>query len=160
MIPSHFTRGHLARGGFTLIEVTISLGIVAFAMVSLVGLLPAGLSNFRMAMSNTIEAQIVQALSEDIAVTDFANLPNLADQKFTFDSRGVETPVDGTGVIYTATVALQPIDNLASFPVRLQDASARNEAYSVQIQISQVNQPGQISKYSVIVANELGHSAP
>lgn len=146
--------------GFTLIEVTISLGIVAFAMVSLVGLLPAGLSNFRVAMSNTIEAQIVQALSEDVAATDFVNLASLANQKYTFDSRGMETAADGRFAMYTASIVLQPIDDPASFPVRLKDASARNEAYSVQIQISQVGKPTQISKYSLIVANEKGHAAP
>jgi len=146
--------------GFTLVEVTISLGIVAFAMVSLVGLLPAGLSNFRVAMSNTIEAQIVQALSEDVAATDFAHLAGLANQKFTFDSRGVETAANGKFAVYTASITLQPVDDLGSFPVRLKDASSRNEAYNVQIQISQASQPGQVSKYSLIVANEKGHAAP
>jgi uncharacterized protein (TIGR02598 family) len=161
MIPSQIARNKfLSSSGFTLVEVTISLGIVAFAMVSMVGLIPAGLSNFRSAMSNTIEAQIVQALSEDVASTDFANLPSLANQKFTFDSRGVETAADGKLAIYTASVVLQPLDDLASFPVKLKDAAARNEAYNVQILISQVGLPGQVSKYSLIVANEKGHSVP
>lgn len=161
MISSQIAQSKKSRAvGFTLVEVTISLGIVAFAMVSLVGLLPAGLSNFRVAMSNTIEAQIVQALSEDVAATDFAHLAGLENQKFTFDSRGVETAADGKFAVYTASITLQPVDDLASFPVRLKDASSRNEAYNVQIQISQVGQPAQVSKYSLIVANEKGHAAP
>lgn len=143
-----------------MVEVTISLGIVAFAMVSLVGLLPAGLSNFQLAMSHTVEAQIVQALSEDIALTDFENLQNLANQKFTYDSRGVATQPSDTTTIFTATVMLEPLDNVASFPVRLQNASSRNEGYNVRIQITHVGQPGQIKKYSLIVANAKGHSAP
>jgi uncharacterized protein (TIGR02598 family) len=147
------------RHGFTLVEVTISLGIVAFAMVSLVGMIPAGLSNFRGAMSQTVEAQIVQALSEDIALTDFSNLPDLTSRTFTYDSRGVVTPLADAATFYTATIVLEPLDNLSSFPVRLQDASSRNQAYNVRIQIAQVGQPGQVKKYSLIVANEKGASA-
>jgi uncharacterized protein (TIGR02598 family) len=147
------------RRGFTLVEVTISLGIVAFAMVSLVGMLPAGLSNFRGAMSQTVEAQIVQALSEDIVLTDFSHLQKFTGQKFTYDNRGVATlPSDGM-TLYTATVTLEPLDNLSSFPVRLQDASSRNEGYNVRIEISHAGQPGQIKKYALIVANEKGHQA-
>lgn len=159
MISSRDSSRALRRSGFTLIEVTISLGIVAFAMVSLVGLLPAGLSNFRTAMSQTIESQIVQGLSEEIALTDFANLADLEGKKFTYDNSGISTRSGDPATIYTATVKLEAVDSLSSFPVRLQDSSARNEAYNVRIQISRANQPQQINQYSLIVANRRGHAS-
>ncbi|GAT33591.1 Verru_Chthon cassette protein B [Terrimicrobium sacchariphilum] len=160
MISSRNDSRALRRSGFTLIEVTISLGIVAFAMVSLVGLLPAGLSNFRMAMSQTIESQIVQGLSEEIALTDFSNLADLEGRKFTYDNSGVTTRTGDPATIYTATVKLEPVDSLSSYPVRLQDSASRNEAYNVRIQISRVNQTQQINQYSLIVANKRGHASP
>jgi type II secretory pathway pseudopilin PulG len=46
---------------FSLIEVVMAIGIVAFALVALMGLLPAGLSAQRQALSR---ARCVQALSE------------------------------------------------------------------------------------------------
>lgn len=159
MISPRDSSRALRRSGFTLIEVTISLGIVAFAMVSLVGLLPAGLSNFRTAMSQTIESQIVQGLSEEIALTDFANLTDLEGKKFTYDNSGISTRAGDPATIYTATVKLEAVDSLSSFPVRLQDSSARNEAYNVRIQISRANQPQQINQYSLIVANRRGHAS-
>lgn len=127
-------------------------------MVSLVGLLPAGLNSFRSAISTTIEAQIVQSLSEDIARTDFSNLQGLASQTFTYDSRGVETPAKDASTIYTAKVTLVPLTDLSSYPVRLQDSASRNEAYNMRIQITEVGRPQQVTRYSLIVANEQGHS--
>lgn len=158
MISSRSDIRPLRRSGFTLIEVTISLGIVAFVMVSLVGLLPAGLSNFRTAMSQTIESQIVQGLSEEIALTDFANLAALEGKQFTYDNSGVSTRTGDPATIYTATVTLEALDSLSSYPVRLQ-TSSRNEAYNVRIRISRVNQPQQINQYSLIVANKRGHAS-
>ena len=136
------------------------MGIVSFAMVSLVGLLPTGLSSFRSAVSTTIEAQIVQSISEDITRTDFTNLQSLADQTFTYDSRGVRTSPNDRNTIYTAKVLLDPITDLSSYPVRLQDASSRNEAYNMRIQIKEVTRPQQVARYSVVVANEQGHFVP
>ncbi len=153
------SRAHRSSG-FTLIEVTISLGIVAFVMVSLVGLLPAGLSNFQTAMSQTMESQIVQGLSEEIALTDFSNLSDLSGKKFTYDNSGISTRAGDPATIYTATVQIEPVDSLASYPVRLQDTSSRNEAYNVRIKISRINQPQQINQYSLIVANKRGHTSP
>ena len=152
------------HAAFTLVEVTISLGIVAFAMVSLVGMLPAGLSNFRTAMATTIEAQIVQALTDDILVTDFSNLSKLTNQEYTYDSRGVATVSGDAGTVYTAKITLQPLDDLHSYPVNLtlqpKNAPQQDEAYNVQIEISRKNQPNQPGKYSLIVANDTGRATP
>lgn len=147
------------KAGFTLVEVTISLGIVAFAMISLVGMLPAGLSNFRTAMATTIEAQIVQALADDILVTNFSNLSKFTGQEYTYDSRGVGTQPDDPGAIYTAKVTLHPLDNLQSYPVLLKNASQQDEAYNVRIEIARKNQPNQVGKYSLIIANDNGRGA-
>lgn len=43
-------------------------------MLGILGLVPVGLTNFREAMSNTAESQIVQGLSNDILLTDYSQL--------------------------------------------------------------------------------------
>lgn len=63
--------------GFTLVEVTLALGIISFAFVAMFGLLPVGLSVSRQAIDTTIEAQIVQKLTSQALQTDFSQLSKL-----------------------------------------------------------------------------------
>ncbi len=53
-------RTRLLSAAFSLVEVVLALGIVAFALVSVIGLLPAGLNSQRQA---TEQARAIQALS-------------------------------------------------------------------------------------------------
>ncbi len=53
------------RRAFTLIEVTLSLGIIAFALVLLVAVLPVGLQSNREAREETIAVSLIHALIQD-----------------------------------------------------------------------------------------------
>jgi len=70
------TPSHRVSPAFSLVEVVIALGIISFALVALLGLLPAGLSAQKQAASR---ARCVQTLSE-----------------FSDAARGVYTNSDGT----------------------------------------------------------------
>lgn len=77
-----FSRHHAA--GFSLIEVTLSLGIIAFALVAVMGLLPAGLNSQKDAadQSRGVQAlndlaQAVRGIYEDKGTLKFA--PPLQD---------------------------------------------------------------------------------
>ncbi len=67
--------------GFSLIEVAIAVGILAVALVALLGLMPGGMTNFRKAMDTSVTAQIAQRIMHDLEqaefneVIDLANLP-------------------------------------------------------------------------------------
>ena len=63
-----------AQTAFSLIEVTLAIGIVGFAFTTILGLLPAGLSNFRKAMDTEVEAQIVQQVTNEAMQADFDQL--------------------------------------------------------------------------------------
>ncbi len=65
------------HGGFSLVEVTIALGIVSFAFVTLLGLMPVGLNVMRQAMDSTTEGMIVQQLSGQARMGAFTNLVTL-----------------------------------------------------------------------------------
>lgn len=58
-----FKPGSKRRSAFTLIETALALGIVAFALVPVMGLLPIGLQTSRNASDLTISAQIAQRLA-------------------------------------------------------------------------------------------------
>ena len=62
------------RRGFSLIEVTLAIAIVAFAFIALIGLLPAGLSVFNQTVDSTNEMRISQNLVSMLQSTDFDNL--------------------------------------------------------------------------------------
>lgn len=141
---------------FTLVEVTLSVGVLAVALVSLMGLLPVGLANFRQAMTNTIESQIVQSISNEVLQTKFGNLDALSKQEYVYGNDGKpleKAPTAAEPAIYTAHVSLRPLDNLDAYPVKMQSGGARNEAYNVFIEITNATAPNQKTTYSVIVAD-------
>jgi uncharacterized protein (TIGR02598 family) len=62
------------RGGFTLVEVALAIGIVAFAFVALLALLPAGNTAFRKSIDVAVCGQISQRVINDAQMADFRTL--------------------------------------------------------------------------------------
>jgi uncharacterized protein (TIGR02598 family) len=111
--------------GFTLIEVALALGVVAFAFVGLIALLPAGLNNFRSSMNISIGSQIFQQIVNDAEQADFDALVKQ------------ETP-DGTGF---AVLPLRYFDDegneiVPSAPPGLTPQEAQKVVYYVHIRAS------------------------
>ncbi len=50
---------------FTLVEIALALGVISFAIVGLVALIPAGLNNFRASMNASVGSQIFQRVVSD-----------------------------------------------------------------------------------------------
>lgn len=59
------------QAGFSLVEVTLAIGIVAFAFVALFGLVPTGLNVFRSAIDTSIGSTILQQVVENAQQTDY-----------------------------------------------------------------------------------------
>ena len=75
------------RGGFSLVEVVLAVGVAAFALVTLMALLPAGLNTFKGSMSTSIGTQIAERVFNDLQVTDFSDIETT--NRF-FDEQGTE----------------------------------------------------------------------
>jgi hypothetical protein len=58
--------------GVSLVEVTIALGIVGFAAVTVMALVPVGLKSLRNSIDQTVVSQIGQQISSDILQTPFS----------------------------------------------------------------------------------------
>ncbi len=64
--------------GFSLVEVTIALGVAATAIVSVLGMMPVGLNTMREAVDQTTEAQILRQVSTGAALYPFDRLEEYA----------------------------------------------------------------------------------
>jgi uncharacterized protein (TIGR02598 family) len=90
------------RAAFSLIEVTMSIGIVAFAFVAIFGLIPTGLNSFRdaktISTSNTIAQRRLSELEQldfDKLITTFAS-KTIADNLIPLDEMGQRPPWGST----------------------------------------------------------------
>ena len=99
--PSFQTSPRPARreGGFSLVEVSLSVAIVGFGFAGLLGLMTSGLTQFRTSMDATISAQIAQRVLADAQQADFTVLVDAAalgkkqpDPQFTFRAPRVDAP--------------------------------------------------------------------
>src|SRR6185295_6081291 len=67
-----------AVAGFSLVEVAMAIGIVAFAFVALFSLIPTGLTTFRSSIDTGNETWIMENMNSMIQTTDFSKVPDLA----------------------------------------------------------------------------------
>jgi uncharacterized protein (TIGR02598 family) len=102
MKPNPPRQSDRGRSAFSLVEIVLTIGIVAFAFVGLMGLLPVGLASFRTAIDASVGSQIFQRVVSDLEQMEFDSLLNLGksaqesnsdyfvlDTRY-FDDQGVE----------------------------------------------------------------------
>lgn len=108
-------KSHLLAG-FTLVEVTLAIGIISFAFVAMFGLLPVGLNVSREAIATTIETQIAQQMTTQALQTDFSQLPRLEQNTGTtpyyFDDQGKASTPDSA--LYKARFTVSSSTKLPS----------------------------------------------
>jgi len=102
----------LCLQAFSLVETTLAIGIVAFGLVGILGLLPSGLATFRQAMDTSTSSHIVQQVVTDLQQGSFTNLSQQQSLRY-FDEQGnaLTAPVSADGrhaIYYVNTVAQTP----------------------------------------------------
>jgi len=110
MQPVPPLRGIGARSaGFSLVEVLMAIGIVAFAYIAMIGLLPAGMTSFNKAIDNSLGSQIMQRIATEAQQTDFDTLTGSSGGTTVtlryFDAQGNEL-IKMAGSLYTAEVTV------------------------------------------------------
>ena len=76
---------------FSLVEVTLALGIAAFCLIAVFGLMPIGVQTNRNATSQTRATNIVAAVIADIRATPKTTAPSATSAQF-----GINIPTDPT----------------------------------------------------------------
>ena len=149
--------------GFSLVEVVLSLGIVSFALVPLLGILPIGLGVSRSAVDLTLTAQIGQRMVSMIEQTGYSSYASLETSYYYFDDEGQPVTVAAgaappANAIYTASIVQA---QTAKNSLITADASTANTMACLQINI--VTDPGHFlsssaSPVQTVPANLQSHS--
>lgn len=103
----HTPQSPSPKRAFSLIEVAMALGIVAFAFTALLGMLPVGLGLFRNATDTSVATRIVQKVSGDLQQADFETITSADGQILHFDEQGTILS-SASGAIYWARVSIFP----------------------------------------------------
>ena len=161
-------RRFLGSPAFSLIEVTLALGIVTFSVITLLGMIPMGLSTFHKAAATSVSSQIVQQVVTDVQHTDFSQLVPANGQAGRlalryFDDQGNELSSATTpGAIYRVNVVVNtPVvltggtsANLACLNIEI-ITSPGNSALTYNAANSVAQDPAHgiyVSRYSAFVA--------
>ncbi len=110
-----------AREAFSLIEVTLAIGVMAFALLAIFGLIPVGLGSFRTAKDISITSQIEEKIFSEVKSMTFDNLTNTtryapaaAGSVYQFPERfftedGTETSSADSTTIYHVNIRVVPV---------------------------------------------------
>lgn len=146
----------LRNQGFSLPEVTLALGIAAFGLTTLLGLLPQGLNNIRKAGDVAASTRISQQILGSIDQTQATS----ATQRFYFNAYAV--PVDPAGrhkddIAYVAEVTPPATD--VSLPGATKSSDAFLRRVTVKLKQTPVidyafdeSNPASYKLYSYVVA--------
>lgn len=139
--------------GFTLVEVAIAMGILSFALVSVLGLLGVALDTNRRAIETTREAQIVRRIVANARTLSWRHGDGTDDrfdspQKvFHFDYEGEEVS-DGSSPHFVAVLSSADV----SWPGG--EVPAAGSLVTLRIEIVSRTNPAQPDVYSATIANK------
>lgn len=98
----------ITKSGFSLVEVTLALGIVAFGLIAIFGLLPIGLGLVRESASEATAISVMGAVAIELRLGSIS--PPTTDDPLLFDSEGL--PVEpGGGRFATYKAHAQVLEN-------------------------------------------------
>jgi len=125
-------------GGFSLVEVVMAIGVVSFAFMSVLGLLPVGMKTFRSAINTSVSGQIFQRIVNEAQQTDFDTLVGAAPVVRYFDDQGNEA-ASADKAIYQVKTRILASTGLPA------GAAAATNANLATITVQIANNPGNAS---------------
>ena len=149
----------LQQRGFTLLEVTIAMGVLSVCLLTTLGLLPVGLNAMRSAMDCTVNAQIVQRITSEASLTAFMNLDTyISAGPYYFDQEGQKA---STPSLRRFAVSLSKL-NFAATPIFPGSENATNltsDLYAIQAVITDARSEKSIdpsTTYIIYIPNSGG----
>lgn len=154
-VPRSCTTQFRCCSAFSLVEVTLAMGVMAFALVATFGLLPTGLNTFRASMDRTVGAQISQTIISERSKQDFSDLTSTTDPVIVhFNDEGQETEENADDSVFAAQVEVV-------YPVSVPSTgSSRFDHFGLaQVRVRIVRDPGESPDFGNPSAIVHDHSA-
>lgn len=98
------------RAGFSLVEVTLAIGVVSFALLSAVGTISIGLLNIRDSKQDTEHAQVVTQMASIAMQAPFDQLENVAAAGPYFFTQSGRRVNSSDEALYRAKLTVKPGD--------------------------------------------------
>ncbi len=141
---------------FSLVEVVLAMGVMSFALLGMVALLPMGLKTSHLAADAMTQAQIVQYSRNQLELTPFTNLANWSSVTAYFDNQGLPTTNNDPEQIYKVTYTVGNV-TMSGTTVLTTNPNAPNaaaDAQLVQVNIYNRTAPGATANvFPIIVPN-------
>jgi uncharacterized protein (TIGR02598 family) len=132
------------RHAFSLIEVVIALGIFAFAIVPIIGLLGSGMGTLKDSMSDTVRSDIARRIVGEYQRMPFTNFTEGTSVTNFYDVEGV--PTNSNSAIFRAIVNLSSLTN----PLI---TTSTNNALMLDVTVQHFGDTNSRTRYSQILVN-------
>jgi uncharacterized protein (TIGR02598 family) len=137
------------QAAFSLVEVVMALGIAAFCLVALLGLMPVGLKTVRDARGDALRAEVLKAMGNIAQQTDYSLLGNLAGKKYYFDINGLVVSSASADAIYEAVLSTGTVNVPSS-----STSTALSGATSVTVAIRRsANTNSEATTHTLFISN-------
>ena len=134
--------------GFSLIEVTIALGVFAFAMIPIIGLVSSGMKSLRGSMDDGVRGEIVRKVVGEAGRVPYTNLSTAFNNRlFYFDDEGVQQASSNAQTIFVASNSVY-----AATPPSL-ITSDTNSAQLLKVTVRHFAETNNKTVYSQLILN-------
>lgn len=145
---SPFHHRSRSRRAFSLIEVTMAVGIAAVGILTLVALVPFGLDSLKSSAGHASEAKMIQTIVSDFQMVDWVKGPTgmkPPDKEYYFAQHGIEVEKGTFDHLYTAQVSVEDAS-----PTMPGDTSSN--VYLRRLVIRVLNRDGRTSRHETTLA--------
>lgn len=118
------------QGGFSLVEICMAIGLVCFALMPILGLLPIGLNTVRQSVVQAGESGISRQMRSKLESVTLAEVINLNGKTDYYTQQGIPVDKNDANVYFSAEFDV--VDPVVVGAVKTFDESAKN----VQITLS------------------------
>ncbi len=142
------------QSGFTLVEVTLAVGITVTVCLTLMGMIPYSMDSMHKAALISADAQVVQSITSDYQMRDWATVvaQGATNQDAYYDYHGLPTTMGALDVSFTARTQVQAAPILPGSTA----TNARIMAVWIQVvngrDIKLFDTPTRVRTYRTVVA--------
>ena len=143
-VPSRGSRQ--ASAGFSLIEIVIAVGIFAFVIIPVIGLVSGGMKNLRQSMDDTVRADIAKAIVGEALRSPYSNVVSATNY---YNDEGIQQGSQNAQTIFNATTTVTSLTSDSSLGL----TTDTNIAKQLTVTVKHVSDPNNKTVYTQLLIN-------